>query len=451
MAESWGSHWRVAFGRYTAAMESLFEALAETLRAALASVQTLGFYAQIGVILAVLLLAWLLRRYLAARVGVFREEPKPGVLHDLRSVAFRARELLLPLLVATLLGAAIPLTEDSIGTARLVRGAQGIALVYFVYRLAGHFVGNGGIIRLLKLVGVPVALLHMFGWLDDVVRYLDGLSLEIGNIHVTAYAVVRTTVFGAILFWLGRVSNATGQRVIRHQTALDSGTREVVAKLFQIGLFVLIAVLLLQVMGVDLTALAVFGGALGVGLGFGLQQIAANFISGVIILLDRSITLGDYIELEDGRAGTLRELNMRSATLETFDGRDIMVPNERFITTAFTNWTHNNKKQRYSLRFQVAYKTDLDAMFDIVRSVVASHPKVLSGDDLPVAERPDAEIEGFGESGIDILVEFWMEGIDDGEHRVGGDLLLMIWTALKTHGIEIPFPRREVSVLNAQK
>lgn len=310
---------------------------------------------------------------------------------------------------------------------------------------------NTSVIFLLKWVGIPIAILYMLGWLGGVVSYLDSLSVEIGNIRFTVYAVARTVVFGIILFWLGRASNDTGQRVIRGNQALDVGTREVIAKLFEIGVFVVIFLLLLQVMGVDLTALAVFGGALGVGLGFGLQQIASNFISGLIILLDRSISIGDYIELEDGRAGVLRELSMRSATLETFDGKDIMVPNERFITTAFTNWTHNNTKQRYPLRFQVAYDTDLEKMFDIVREVVASHPKVLTGDDLPIAERADVEIEGFGESGIDILVEFWMAGIDDGDNRVGGDLLLMIWTALKANGIEIPFPQREVKIVKPAK
>jgi small-conductance mechanosensitive channel len=287
----------------------------------------------------------------------------------------------------------------------------------------------------------------MFGWLDEVIDYLDSVSFEIGNIHITLYALLRTFVFGVLLFWLGRLSNVTGQRVIRNQPKLDAGTREIIAKLFEISVFALIFLLLLNVMGIDLTALAVFGGALGVGLGFGLQQIASNFISGIIILIDRTITIGDYIELEDGRAGRLRELSTRSATLETFDGKDIMVPNERFITTAFTNWTHNNKKQRYSLHFQVAYGTELEKLFEIVRGVVASHPSVLSGDDLPIAERPDAEIETFGDSGINILVEFWMEGIDDGENRVGADLLLMIWTALQTNGIEIPFPQREIKIL----
>jgi small-conductance mechanosensitive channel len=124
-----------------------------------------------------------------------------------------------------------------------------------------------------------------------------------------------------------------------------------------------------------------------------------------------------------------------------------MVPNERFITTAFVNWTHNNTKQRYDLNFQVAYDTDLEVLFKTVREVVANHPQVLSGDDLPIAMRPDAEIDKFGDSGIDILVEFWMEGIDDGDNRVGADLLLMIWTTLKANGIEIPFPQREVKLI----
>ena len=128
-----------------------------------------------------------------------------------------------------------------------------------------------------------------------------------------------------------------------------------------------------------------------------------------------------------------------------------MVPNEKFITTSFTNWTHNNKMQRYPINFQVAYDTDLEKMFPILREVIASHPQVVSGDDVPIELRPDAEISKFADSGIEILVEFWMEGIDDGENRVGADLLLMIWQALKANGIVIPFPQRVVKVVGDDK
>jgi small-conductance mechanosensitive channel len=434
-------------GREKTAMDKLIERSGAYWNEALTQLDSAGFYAQLTIVAFALLLAWLLARLISRRVKVFREAPQPGLLFDLRVKLHDMQELLTPLTSAVVLGIATPLTAEWAGEAWLVRAAQGAAFVYLAYRLADHFISSVTIIRILKWIGVPIALLYTVGWLGAAIGHLDSVAFEIGNIRITLYTVMRTFVFGVVLFWLGRVSNATGQRVIRSQPALDAGTREVVAKLFEIGIFVLIFLLLLNVMGIDLTALAVFGGALGVGLGFGLQQIASNFISGIIILLDRTIAIGDFIELEDGRSGTLRELTMRSATLETYDGKDIMVPNERFITTAFVNWTHNNRKQRYPLHFQVAYDTDLDRMFQIIREVVASHPKVISGDDIPIAERPDAEIEGFGESGINILVEFWMDGIDDGDHRVGGDLLLMIWTALKANGIQIPFPQREVRVL----
>ncbi len=432
-------------------MQRLGEWLETVPAAALTLLSSPDFYIQIAIVLVALPFSWGLASYARTRIRVFREAPESGSLQDVRTRVHQFRELLFPIVLAIILGLATVISTGVVGQMWVARAAQGAAFVFLAFSLASHFIKNPTIIFILKWIGVPIALLYMTGLLGDVIAHLDSVAFEIGNIRITLYAALRTFVFGVVLFWLGRLSNATGQRVIRNQTVLDSGTREVVAKLFEIGLFVLIFLLLLNVMGIDLTALAVFGGALGVGLGFGLQQIASNFISGIIILLDRTITIGDFIELEDGRSGTLRELTMRSATLETFDGKDIMVPNERFITTAFVNWTHNNKKQRYSLRFQVAYDTDLEKLFDIVREVAASHPKVLSGDDLPIEERPDAEIEGFGDSGIDILVEFWMEGIDDGENRVGGDLMLMIWTALKANGIEIPFPQREIKILGDKR
>ena len=262
------------------------------------------------------------------------------------------------------------------------------------------------------------------------------------------HAIARVLIFGSILFWLGRISNDSGKQYIRKQENLDKGTREVFAKLFEIGLYFLIFILLLQVMGISLTALAVFGGALGVGLGFGLQAIASNFISGIIILLDRSLTVGDFIELDDGRSGTIRALNMRSTILETFDGKDIVVPNETFVTSSFINWTHADIKQRYAIEFQVAYDTDMEKCVEILKEVVQSHPQVLSGPECLPEEQPDAEISGFGDSGVDILIEYWMEGVDDGVNRVDADLNMMIWKALKENNISFPFPQREVRILN---
>jgi small-conductance mechanosensitive channel len=182
----------------------------------------------------------------------------------------------------------------------------------------------------------------------------------------------------------------------------------------------------------------------------GLQSIASNFISGIIILLDRSLTIGDYVELETGQTGFVREFRMRYTVLETYDGKDILVPNEAFISNLLINWSHKDPKQRYRVDFSVPYATNIREMVEFIKVAVAEHPKVLSGDDLPFEEQPDCEIDSFGDSGVNMFVEFWMEGIDDGKNRVGGDLLLTIFETLKENGIEIPFPQREVRILNPE-
>lgn len=406
------------------------------------------FYAQFGIIILAIFIAYFIAFTLKKYSPILHEAPKPGRLYALRKNVYSMGSLLFPLFNILVLNTSAGISTFLIQQNWLVLIAQSIAVVFLLYSIISRFIKKRLIKAGFKWIILPIAILQVFGLLDDVSFYLDTISMEIGNIRISAYGIVRLLVFGVFLFWLGRISNSIGQQIIRSQEDLEFSTREVFAKLFQVALFLIIFILLLQLMGINLTALAVFGGALGVGLGFGLQSIASNFISGIIILMDRSITVGDYIELEDGRSGMIRELNMRSAILETFDGKDIMVPNEQFITTNFVNWTHKNKKQRYALEFTVAYKTDLDLLFNIVREVVASHPQVLSGDEYPIEERPDAEIMNFADSGINILVEFWMEGIDDGKNRVGADLLKMIWDALKEHNIEIPYPQREVKILN---
>lgn len=203
-------------------------------------------------------------------------------------------------------------------------------------------------------------------------------------------------------------------------------------------------------MGINLTALAVFGGAIGVGLGFGLQAIASNFISGIIIIMDKSVSVGDHIEMEDGKSGLVTQLSLRSTTVETYDGKDIVIPNEKFITSVFTNWTHKNNKQRYSVGFSVAYNTDVRSVIVLIKEAVAIHPQVLSGEECTLEEQPDCEIDSFGDNGINMHVEFWMEGIDDGKNRVGSDLFLIILETLQKNSIEIPFPQRDVRIIETK-
>lgn len=407
-------------------------------------------YSELGVITLIYVLAWLLAGRVRKALPVLRTPPSPPEQYPLKNLAFRCGKLLFPVFAIMMLRLAVEFSEWFTEEGWIMRVALTIAILLVFLSFVNITIRSKVVAAWFRWVGTPLLFLHLVGALDDIVAVLDSVAVQVGNIRVSSYGVMRLVVFGSLLFWLGRVSSATGQTIIRRQESLDMRTREVLAKLFEIGLTVVVVLLLLQVMGINLTALAVFGGAVGVGLGFGLQSIASNFISGIIILLDRSVTVGDYVELEDGRTGIVTQLNMRSTTLETYDGKDIVVPNEKFITSSFTNWTHKNNKQRYRVDFSVAYKTDVRSMVELVKAAVAEHPQVLSGEKVPFEERPDCEIDSFGDSGINMFVEFWMEGIDDGRNRVGGDLLLIILETLQQNGIEIPFPQREVRILDPE-
>ncbi|MDX1451614.1 MAG: mechanosensitive ion channel [Oleiphilaceae bacterium] len=413
---------------------------------ALAALVDPATYSQIGVIILIYCVAYLVSLKIRKHVPLLHTPPASPENAPIKALLFRCGKLFFPLFALLLLRLSLSFQALITEGGWVIQTAFGVAMLLLFNSFINLVITGRLVASAFRWIGMPILFLHVIGVLDDIVAALDAMSLELGNIHISVYGILRTVIFGSLLFWLGRVSNSTGQTIIRKQESLDFRTREIFAKLFEIALFLIIILLLLQLMGINLTALAVFGGALGVGLGFGLQAIASNFISGVIIIFDRSLSVGDFIELEDGRTGTVRVLNMRSTTLETFDGKDIVVPNEKFITSAFTNWTHKNDKQRYRVDFSVSYKTNVRELVELIKAAVSEHPQVLSGPDLPFEERPDCEIDSFGDNGINMFVEFWMTGIDDGKNRVGGDLLLIILETLQQNGIEIPFPQRDVRI-----
>lgn len=404
-------------------------------------------YFQALFIIVVYLLAYWIASRVRRTLGLKSEDPESNK-HPIKKLLYRVGDILYPLIAILLLKITIQISQNVQYPVGLMNAALVIAALLFFHSLIRAFVSNRLAATMFKWIGLPILLLHMIGYLPTVIAALKDISIEVGNVNVSAYGFARVTIFGALLFWLGRESNNWGKEVIRKQQSLDVRTKEVFSKLYEVGLFCIICLLLLNVMGISLTTLAVFGGAVGVGLGLGLQSIASNFISGIIILLDRSLTVGDFVELEEGPSGFVREFRMRYAVLETYDGKDILVPNEKFISSLLTNWTHKDTKQRYRVDFSVPYATDIRSMVEFIKVAVAEHPQVLSGEDIPFEERPDCEIDSFGDSGVNMFVEFWMNGIDDGKNRVGGDLMLIIFETLRKNGIEIPFPQREVKILN---
>ena len=412
----------------------------------LTSTQT---YVQFAMLFVIYGFAFVVAYKLRHNIGATHNEPSLTA-HPVRKFAYRIGGVLFPLIAILLLQISRKAGENLEYTPWVIQVALSIAVLLFFSSIIRAFVTNQHTATMFRWVGLPILFLHLVGLLPSIIIGLEDISINVGNVDISAYGVVRVLIFGGFLFWLGRASSSFGKAVIKRQESLDVPTKEVFSKLFEVTLFCIIVLLLLNVMGINLTTLAVFGGAVGVGIGLGLQSIASNFISGIIILLDRSLTVGDFVELGDGQKGFVREFKMRYAVLETYDGKDILVPNEKFISDLLVNWTHKDPKQRYRVDFSVPYSTDVRSMVEFIKAAVCEHPQVISGLDVPFEERPDCEIDSFGDSGINMFVEFWIEGVDDGKNRVGGDLLLTILETLRENGIEIPYPQREVRVLNPE-
>jgi len=405
-----------------------------------------AFLAMIGVIFAAYFLSPLLARSVKKRVPLLRTPPaKDAKLRLVRHYLYEGSHLLRPVFLVGLLavGALILKNIQPLGQDWLVKLAQGLAVVFLLFKAIKQFIKNPLFQKITIWVAIPLALLMVFGYYDDLLKFLNGTTvMQMGDTPITLMTFVRLAIFGGLFFWLGGISNNKGQSAIRSQETLDVATREVVAKMFQIFLFIILFVLILSFAGIPLSGLVMIFSAVGLGIGFGLQPIAANFISGLIILFDRSVKVGDYIVLPDGQEGYVEAINMRSATVETTDGKDIMVPNVKFIDEAYENWTHKDPRQRYEVYFSVAYGTDLNKLEDILIPEISKHPKVLQE-----PEEPDLELREFGDFGIKFAIEFWCDGIDDGENKFTSDLNFIVWRTLKKHKIEMPLPQREIRIL----
>ncbi len=298
---------------------------------------------------------------------------------------------------------------------------------------------------LLKLLGkyvlIPIAAIYALGLLDAVSAKLTETTISLGNISFSVMSLIRGLIAGSVLFWLGGWSNRQSAQFIESQKDMRPSLRQLVAKVVEFSIFGIAFLLLMNIMGINLSTLAFIGGAVGVGLGFGLQKIASNFISGVILLVEGQATVGDYVALDGGESGRIVKMTARAAILETFDGRWIVVPNEDFITTRVVNYSDSGSANRYEAPFSVSYDTDINRVPALIEAAVATHPGVLN-DPYP----PDCELRGFGDSGIDFAVEFWVNGFDDGPNKFTSDVLFLIWNTLKENDIEIPYPQRVVEI-----
>jgi len=398
-------------------------------------------WTQFALLLVAFFLAWFVTRRVrpALQKVLTPDEEQSGLVANARRFLLPFTALLLPLLAYVFIGAGEGVTRSMFGSGAVIAFGKRVFLFLAVRIMVKEIIKDPFLKLLGNYVAIPIAAIYAVGLLDIVSTYLNETIIAMGNIQFSLMFLVRGIIAGSILFWLGRWSNDQSAKLISKQQELRPATRTLAIKSAEIVIFGIAFLLLMNIMGISLTSLAVLGGAIGVGLGFGLQKIASNFISGVILLLEGQATVGDYVEMDGGEAGTIVKMMARATILETYDGRWIVVPNEDFITTRVVNYSDSGSANRYEAAFSVSYDTDINTVPDIVEKAVAKHKDVL---DQPYP--PDCELRGFGDSGIDFSVEFWVNGIDDGKNKYTSDVLFLIWNALKANGIQIPYPHRVV-------
>ncbi|OOY28656.1 mechanosensitive ion channel protein MscS [Thioclava sp. L04-15] len=424
-------------------MDELIERIQPYVETAWAWAQTPAAWGQIAAIAVVLVLAGLFTRLLRPRLRSWLTpaEGDKGLRATARRQILRLMPLLWPLLAAALALLAESILTSIFGTAGIVGFLKRLFLFLAVRAYVRDVLKDPFLRAFGRFLVLPIALVYVVGLLPAASAALANVKVPLGNLSFSLLWAIKFGLFGGLIFWLGRWSNERSQSYLENQEELRPATRILAIKASEIAIFGAAFLILMNVMGVDLTTLAVLGGALGVGIGLGLQQIASNFISGIILLLEGQATVGDYVELDGGEQGTIVKMTMRSIILETFDGKWIVVPNEHFITTRVVNYSDQGSANRLEAPFSVSYETDINRVPEIVEAAVSTHPAVLSE-----PQAPDCELRGFGESGIDFAVEFWVSGLDDGPNKYTSDVLFLIWNALKAEGIEIPYPRRVIEM-----
>jgi small-conductance mechanosensitive channel len=298
---------------------------------------------------------------------------------------------------------------------------------------------NNFIPNIVGIFLVTTLALDILGLLDSTINYLDFYAFKIGSIRISIYLIIKGFVVLLAVFWLSTIVSKRSKSYVENSKTIKSSNKGILSKLIDIMVYAVAFVTLLKTLGVDMTTLAVIGGAVGVGIGFGLQKIASNFISGIILVFEKSVEIGDIVEIDNGNIfGTVKYFGGRYTLIESFDGKEIMIPNEDFIINKVGNWTYSNNRSRIEIQVGVAYGSDLALVKEILLNCAKENPLCLSYPEV------DCFLTEFGDYDIKFILYFWINDIVRGRLGPKSEVLMSIWSRLKENNIEIPLPQREI-------
>ncbi len=326
----------------------------------------------------------------------------------------------------------------------LIGIAANLALAWLIVAFTTRLISNNflrAIVRYGAWTWITLRILNLTGEFEAL---LDSIALEIGTMRISLLLILQALLIIGVLFVAARFISRTTTNRIKGNKDISPSMQVLAVKALQITLYGAAFFLGLKAIGIDLTGLAVLSGAIGVGLGFGLQKVVSNLVSGVIILLDKSIKPGDVISLGD-TFGWINSLGARYVSITTRDGREYLIPNEDLITGQVVNWSHSNDFVRLDIHFGTAYDDNPHEVRRIAIEAALSVDRVLT-------TRPAVcHIVGFGDSSVDYILRFWISDPTGGLTNIRGNVYLALWDAFAEHGISIPFPQREVKVLQGSE
>ena len=315
--------------------------------------------------------------------------------------------------------------------------AANLATAWVVIAILASVIHNQLFNRLVSVAAWSIAALSILGLLDPVEDALDSAGVVIGGLRITALIAIKATVLLLLALWAATATSNFLDRRLRSYPDLTPSIQVLLGKLVRIALITFAVLVVLSSVGIDFSALALFSGAVGVGVGFGLQKIVSNLVSGIILLADKSIKPGDIITLGDNW-GWVDTMGARYTSVVSPDGREYLIPNEDFVTQRVINWSYSNERVGLDVKFGVSYASDPHQVRAIALAAVTALPRVLK-DPAPVCQ-----LAKFGDSSLDFSLWFWIGDPIKGVGNVRSDVLLALWDAFKREGIEIPYPVRDM-------
>jgi small-conductance mechanosensitive channel len=320
----------------------------------------------------------------------------------------------------------------------LLSVAAKLAFAWLIIHLVTSVIRSTFLVRLVSVSAWLVAALSILGQLEPAIDALDSVSVVLGGLRLTPLLLIKLGVLLIVALWLTNIASNFAESRITQSADLTPSIQVLLIKIIRLALMVFAVAVAMSAVGINLSALAIFSGAAGVGIGFGLQKIVANFISGIILLADKSVKPGDLVTIGDS-SGRISAMKTRYISVAAGDGREFLIPNEDLVTQKVTNWTYTDKNTLVKVNFATNYDADPRRVCQLAIEIAGTAKRAIKG------KPPNCILTEFAEAGMKFSLTFWIAD-PDGMDNVKSDVMLSLWDVFKREGIRVPYPVREIRI-----